>query len=118
MAAVCRGVLRMGRTSECGIGGQQNTSRGARGTRAECIPRARADVNRELDVGSKARRDRRVSVFDIFPERVGEFCTVLVEDAAGGAFDLFNEAVKIVAGAGDGNNAEGGWLPGEGFIQI
>jgi hypothetical protein len=58
------------------------------------------------------------SGFDVIPEGVGEVGAVFVGDAAGGALDLFDEAVEVVAGAGDGDDAEGGGLPGDGFVEL
>jgi hypothetical protein len=56
--------------------------------------------------------------FEVFPEAVGELGAVFVGHAAGGALDLFNEAVEVVARAGDGDDAESGGLPRDGFVEL
>ena len=58
------------------------------------------------------------SAFEVFPEGVGEFGAEFVDHAAGAALDLFNEAVQVVARAGDGDDADGGGLPGDRIIHL
>src|ERR1035437_9904094 len=60
----------------------------------------------------------RSSAFDVFPEGIGQLGAMLVEHASGCALDLFNEAVQVIAGAGVGNDADGGWLPSDGFVHF
>lgn len=58
------------------------------------------------------------SAFHVLPERVVKLGAMLVEDAARGALDFLDQAVEVIAGAGDGHHANGGRLPGDGFIHF
>src|ERR1019366_7648133 len=60
----------------------------------------------------------RSSAFDVFPEGIGQLGAMLVEHASGCALHFFDEAVEVVAGAGDGNNADGGRLPGDPLVHF
>ena len=48
------------------------------------------------------------SALDVLPEGVGEFGAEFIEHATGGALDLFDKSMEIVAGAGDSHHADGG----------
>lgn len=39
------------------------------------------------------------SAFEILPETVGQFGTVIVEDSPGGALNFFNQSVQVIARA-------------------
>jgi hypothetical protein len=43
---------------------------------------------------------------------------MVVENAPGGALNLFDEAVKVIAGARDSDYADGGRLPHDGLIHL
>lgn len=55
---------------------------------------------------------------EVFPEAVAEFCAKFIGHAAGGAFHFLNELVKIAAGTGDRDDAEGGGTPGYGLVHF
>jgi hypothetical protein len=48
----------------------------------------------------------------------GDLCAEVFRDADGGGFELMHEAGEVVARAGDGGDAEGGGLPGDGFVHF
>lgn len=55
---------------------------------------------------------------EVVPEGVGQLGTEFIGHAAGGAFDLVDQALEIGAGAGDGNDAQGRCLPGDSFVEL
>src|ERR1017187_10086546 len=60
----------------------------------------------------------RSSTFDVFPEGICQLGAMLGEHASGCALNFFDYAVELIAGAGDGNDADGGGLPGDGFVLL
>jgi hypothetical protein len=60
---------------------------------------------------------RRIA-FDEIPPGVGDLRAEFAGHALCGLLDLFDEAAEVVAGVGDGYNADGGALPGDGFIEL
>ena len=62
--------------------------------------------------------DRGGSGFEVFPKAVGEFGAVFIGHTARGALHLFDKAVQITARTGDGDDAEGGGLPCDGFVEL
>ena len=57
-------------------------------------------------------------IFEKGPVGVGDFCALVVGQAGDGGFELLHEAGEVVAGVGDGGEAEGGGVPGEGFVEF
>ena len=48
----------------------------------------------------------------------GDLSTEALGNANGGTFDLLHQSGEIIAGAGDGGDAESGGLPGDGLVHF
>jgi hypothetical protein len=48
----------------------------------------------------------------------GDLCSEVFRNTDGGAFELMHKAGEVVARGGDGGDAEGGGLPGDGLVHF